>query len=62
MTCRHVAHQVIAVDGEPIDGALSLIAQVRERTVGDKITLTALSGGRTRQVSVTLAGKPTTKQ
>jgi len=53
---------IIAVDGEPIDGALSLIAQVRERTVGDKITLTALSGGRTRQVSVTLAGKPTTKQ
>jgi len=57
-----VGDAIIAVDGEPIDGALSLIAQVRERTAGDKITLTVLSDGKTRQVSVTLAGSPTTSR
>ena len=49
---------IIAVDGEPVDGALSLVAQVRERTSGDKITLTVISGGQSKQVSVTLAGRP----
>jgi putative serine protease PepD len=55
-----VGDAIIAIDGEPIDGQLSLIAQVRERTPGDKVTLKVISGGQTRDVSVTLAARPTT--
>jgi putative serine protease PepD len=53
---------IIAVDGESVDGALSLVAQVRERTAGDKITLTVIPDGQTRKVSVTLANSPATNQ
>jgi putative serine protease PepD len=53
---------IIAVDGDPVDGAFSLIGQVRERTAGDKVTLKFLRDGQTRSVSVTLANKPATNQ
>ena len=55
-----VGDAIIAIDGEPIDGQLSLVAQVRERTPGDKVTLKVISGGQSRDVSVTLAARPTT--
>jgi putative serine protease PepD len=49
---------IIAVDGESVDGSLALVAQVRERTAGEKITLTVTRDGQSRQVGVTLANSP----
>ena len=54
------AISVTEVDGESIDGSLSLVAQVRERSVGDKVTLKILRDGWTKSISVTLTSKPTT--
>jgi putative serine protease PepD len=51
---------IIGVDGNSIDGSLSLVAQVRERNVGDKVSLTILRNGQTTNVNVTLINKPTT--
>jgi putative serine protease PepD len=49
---------VIAVDGNSIDGSLSLVAQVRERNVGEGVTLTVLRNGQRKTVDVTLVAKP----
>jgi putative serine protease PepD len=51
---------IIAVDGNSIDGSLSLVAQVRERNVGDSVTLTVLRNGQRKNIDVTLVAKPTT--
>jgi putative serine protease PepD len=51
---------IIAVDGDSIDGSLSLVAQVRERTVGDKVTLQVVRDGQSKDITVTLISKPTT--
>jgi putative serine protease PepD len=48
---------VIAVDGEPINGSLSLVAQVHERSVGDHISLTVVRDGSRKDVGVTLTSK-----
>src|SRR5664280_532551 len=56
----HVGDAIIAVDGNSIDGSLSLVAQVHELTVGDKVTLTVLRAGQTRSVTSTLIAKPAT--
>ena len=53
---------IVAVDGDSIDGSLSLVAQVRERTVGDKVTIKVVRGGEAQEISVTLTSKPTTNQ
>jgi putative serine protease PepD len=53
---------IIAVDGNSIDGSLSLVAQIRERSVGDSVTLKILRDGQSRDISVTLITKPTTNQ
>jgi putative serine protease PepD len=58
----HAGDAIIAVDGNSIDGSLSLVAQVRERSVGDKVTITVLRSGASKDVSVTLIAKPTTAQ
>jgi putative serine protease PepD len=55
-----VGDAIIAVDGNTIDGSLSLVAQVRERNVGDKVTLTVLRAGQTRSLTSTLIAKPAT--
>ena len=52
----------MAVDGEPVDSGLSLVAQVRERGVGDKATLTIVRDGQRQDIQVTLASKPSTGQ
>jgi putative serine protease PepD len=49
---------IIAVDGNSIDGSLSLVAQVRERSVGDKVTITVLRDGKSKDIDVTLTAKP----
>ena len=51
---------IIAVDGNSIDGSLSLVAQVRERQVGDKATITILRDGQRKDIDVTLIAKPAT--
>ena len=50
---------VTAVDGERVDSALSLVGQVRERSVGDKVTLTVLRDDGTIEVEVALAARNT---
>jgi putative serine protease PepD len=51
---------VVAIDGEPVDSSTALIAQIRERTAGDKVTLTVIRDGKRQDVPVTLAAKPAT--
>jgi putative serine protease PepD len=53
---------IIAIDGHPVDGSLSLVAQVREHSVGDGVTLKILRGGQTKDISVTLTAKPASNQ
>jgi S1-C subfamily serine protease len=51
---------ITAVDGNSIDGSLSLVAQVRERPAGDTVTLKFLRNGQGMDVSATLTAKPAT--
>lgn len=53
-----VGDAVTAVDGERTNGSESLVAQVRERSVGSKVELTVVRDGQAEQVSVTLAKRP----
>jgi putative serine protease PepD len=48
---------VVAIDDEPVSGAESLTAQVRERAPGDEVTLTVVRGGETRTVDVVLGSR-----
>ena len=48
---------VVAVDGERVDSALSLVANIRERAVGDKVTLTVLRDGKQVDLTATLVAK-----
>ena len=57
-----VCDAIIAVDGNCIDGSLSLVAQVRERTVGDTVALRVIRAGQSKDVNVTLIAKPATTQ
>jgi putative serine protease PepD len=51
---------IVAVNGEPVDSALSLVGHVREKSAGDEVTLTVLRDGKSVQVKATLAAKPAT--
>ncbi|HEY5249678.1 MAG TPA: trypsin-like peptidase domain-containing protein, partial [Dermatophilaceae bacterium] len=53
---------IISVNGNSIDGSLSLVAQVREHAVGDKVTVKVVRDGQSKDVNVTLVAKPTTGQ
>ena len=53
---------IIAVDGKAIDGSLSLVAQVRERTVGDKVIVKIVRNGQSKDLTATLTSKPKTNQ
>jgi putative serine protease PepD len=53
---------IIGVNGDSIDGSLSLVAQVREHAVGDKVTLKIVRDGQSKDINVTLVAKPTTNQ
>jgi putative serine protease PepD len=57
-----VGDAITAVDGNSIDGSLSLVAQIRERNVGDKVTLTIARSGQSINLNVTLISKPSTVQ
>ncbi len=45
---------IISVDGEAVDSQLSLVAQIRERPVGDTVTLTIVREGKRSDVEVKL--------
>lgn len=45
---------VLSVDGEIVDGASSLQAQIRERQVGDQVTLLIIRDGKRQELKVTL--------
>ncbi len=51
---------IVALDGDSIDGSLSLVAQVRERTVNDKVTIKIVRDGQNKDINVTLTNRPTT--
>ncbi len=53
-----VGDVITAVNGEQVDSALSLVGQIRERTSGQKVTLTVIRDGASIQVDATLAAKP----
>lgn len=48
---------VTAIDGESVDSALALVAQVRERPVGSTVTLTVVRDGTEKPVKVRLAAQ-----
>lgn len=49
---------IVEIDGERVDGALALVAQVRERTTGDQVTLAYVRDGERHEVTVTLDARP----
>src|SRR3954447_11596034 len=49
---------VVAVDGRPLEGANSLVAQVRGQRPGTTIDLTVVRDGKQQVVHITLAAKP----
>ncbi|MBM6403244.1 trypsin-like peptidase domain-containing protein [Phycicoccus sp. CSK15P-2] len=48
---------VVAVDGEAVDSAESLVAHIREKTVGDTVQLTVLRDGRSTELTATLEAR-----
>src|SRR5690606_27099164 len=49
---------VLAIGGEAVTGYEFLTAAVRERVAGDEATLTIVRGGKSTDVTVTLAARP----
>jgi putative serine protease PepD len=49
---------VIAVDGEAVNSAISLVGQLRERPVNTQVTLTIVRDGKATDVKVTLGTRP----
>jgi putative serine protease PepD len=49
---------ITAVNGDLVNGSESLVAQIREKSVGDKVELTVSRGGKERKVNVTLTSRP----
>jgi putative serine protease PepD len=52
---------ISAVNGNSVDGSLSLVAQIHELTVGQSVTLTVVRGGQHKNVTATLVAKPTSR-
>jgi putative serine protease PepD len=48
---------VTAVNGEPVDSALSLVGYIREQSVGNTVTLTVVRGGQTTEIKATLTAR-----
>jgi len=49
---------IVAADGKPVDTMDDLIAQIRQKKVGDTLQLTFLRNGKQKTVSVVLVEKP----
>jgi len=50
---------ITEVNGERVDSAESLVAHIREYSVGDTVTLTVLRDGKSQEISATLVAAPT---
>ena len=50
---------ITAVNGERVDSAESLVAHIREYSVGDTVKLTVLRDNKSQEISATLAAAPT---
>jgi putative serine protease PepD len=48
---------IVAIDKQPVDGALSLTGFVRQYASGDKVTLEVIRGGKSIEVGATLVAK-----
>jgi putative serine protease PepD len=55
-----VGDVIIAVNGERVESADSLVGHVREKSTGDQVTLTVLRDGKSIEIKATLAAKPST--
>ena len=53
-----VGDAVVAIDGQRVDSSLSLVAQIRERTVGADTKLTVIRGGQRLELAMTLGARP----
>jgi putative serine protease PepD len=49
---------VVAVDGEAVNSAISLVGQLRERPVNTTVTLTIVRDGKASDIKVTLGTRP----
>jgi putative serine protease PepD len=49
---------VVAIGGERVDSSLALVASIRERRVGDTVSLTVVREGQRQQIDVTLVARP----
>jgi putative serine protease PepD len=49
--------EIIAVDGESVNSSESLVAQIRERAVGDSVTLTLVRDGKHLDVTAKLTAR-----
>ena len=49
---------VVAIGGERVDSSLALVASIRERRVGDTVSLTVVREGQRQQINVTLVARP----
>ena len=52
-----VGDVITAVNGEPVDSALSLVGYIREQTVGNTVKLTLIRDGKTIEVDATLTAR-----
>ncbi len=52
-----VGDVVTAVNGDPVDSALSLVGYIREQAVGDSVKLTVIRGGQTMDITATLTAR-----
>ncbi|KAE8762931.1 S1C family serine protease, partial [Georgenia thermotolerans] len=48
---------IVAINGDPVDGALSLTGFVRQYASGDKVTLTVIRDGKSLELPATLVAK-----
>jgi putative serine protease PepD len=51
---------ITAVNGEPVDSALSLVGYIREQAVGNTVKLTIIRNGQTMEISATLTARSQT--
>lgn len=50
---------ILSIDGDPVESSTSLVGQVRERTVDQRVALSVVRDGKRQNVTVTLGAAPT---
>ena len=53
-----VGDLVVAIDGVPLDGAIGMIAAIRDLEPGDDVTITVVRDGEPLDLSATLTTRP----